>query len=63
MLPNTLTWPLVVILLGILGGASFLGHDHVLTGDVVAGIYAGIVSAVTVGHFSTTNANGGASNG
>jgi hypothetical protein len=55
MIPNTaLSWPLVVILTAILAGASFLGHDHVITGDVVAGIYGAIVSGVTVGHFSTT---------
>jgi hypothetical protein len=58
MIPNTsaLSWPLVAILAAILAGASFLGHDHVLSGEFVASIYAAVVSAVTVGHFSTTNA-------
>lgn len=52
---TTLTYPLTLLLLGVLAGVSFLGVDHVLSGEVVAGIYTGVLSAVTVGHYSTKN--------
>lgn len=42
-----------MIVLAILGGATFLGHDHVLTADAVSGIYTGVLGAVLVGHFTT----------
>lgn len=52
-MPSSLTYPLVIMLCAILAGASYLGIDHVLSGEFVAGIYSGVLGAVTVGHFAT----------
>jgi TM2 domain-containing membrane protein YozV len=57
---TTVNWPLVAILCAVLAGASFLGWDHVLAGEVVAGIYTAVLTAVGVGHFAS---NGNSSNG
>lgn len=57
-MPQTLTWPVVVILGFVLAGVSFLGYDHILSGQFVASIYAAIAGAVTAGHFATVNQSG-----
>jgi hypothetical protein len=54
MLPNALSYPLVIMLCAILAGASYLGIDGVFSGEIVAGIYSGILGAVTAGHFALT---------
>lgn len=54
---TTLTYPMVLLFVIVLAGASFLGYEHVLTGQVIAGIYSGVISGAAVGHFATTGKN------
>lgn len=58
MNPIAITWQVAIILLAVLGGVSFLGYEHVVTGDFVGTIYGAIVGAVTVGHFASNASKG-----
>lgn len=54
-----LTWQIVVLVLAVLGGATFLGYTHDLSAQVVGGLYLGVISAVLVGHYSTRGGSSG----
>lgn len=58
MLASTVSYPLAIVIACVLAGASFLGYQHVLTGDFVGSIYGGIVGGITVGHFANTSSGG-----
>lgn len=50
---QTLSWQLVVILLALLGGVSFLGYEHDLSEQTISAIFGAVSSGVLVGHFTT----------
>lgn len=56
---SALSWRIVIVIGMLLGGATFLGYEHVMNGDFVATIYGSVASGAIVGHFATQgNANG-----
>lgn len=60
MLPTTITWPMVTVIGMLLAGVSFLGYEHVVTGDLIGTIYGAVASGSIVGHFATTPNSGNA---
>lgn len=59
MLPTTITWPMVAVIAMLLGGTTFLGYEHVLTGDFVGTIYGAVATGTIVGHFANQGGNNG----
>jgi hypothetical protein len=55
---SSISWQIVVLVLAVLGGSTFLGYEHVLTGDVVAGVYTAVLSGALVGHFTAKAGSG-----
>jgi hypothetical protein len=60
---STFSYPLAIVLVGILACATFLGYEHDLTPGVVAGIYSGILSGVLVGHYTVAGSANGNNHG
>lgn len=56
---TTISYPLVLLMCAIIGGASFLGYEHVLDGQTIGALYGSIVTGVTVGHFTTKDGTNG----
>lgn len=58
MIGTSITYPLAFIVLVVVGGASFLGYEHVLDGQTIGTLFGAIVTGVTVGHFTGKGSNG-----
>lgn len=54
-----ISWPIVALLLGVLGGTAYLGNQHVMSSSDVSNIYLAVVSGGVVGHFATRGIGGG----
>jgi hypothetical protein len=55
---TTISYPLVLLLLGVIVAASFLGYEHVLDGQTIGTLFGAIVTGGTVGHFTTKGNSG-----
>lgn len=59
MTPPTITYPLALLMCIVIGGASFLGYEHVLDGQTIGALFGSIVTGITVGHFTTKDGSSG----
>lgn len=56
---GSITWQVVIIVLAVLGGATFLAYSHDLDAQTVGALYSGVIAAVLIGHYATRGGSSG----